>query len=205
MAQTVDFKKKYKKLYSPAKKPVIVEVPAFNYLKMDGEGNPNNSSHFQETVRLLYVFSYSLRFMVKKSSDLAYTVMPLEGLWWADDMNVFTGRNKDQWNWSLMILQPEFITVEMVEAARDQVLHKKELEQVHQVRFEEYAAGTCVTMLHIGPYDTEGPNIAKMHRYAKDQGYALDGLHQEIYLSDVRKTAPEKLKTVLRQPIRKEK
>ena len=200
---TIDFKKMYKELYAPPKKPVIVDVPTLNYLKIDGAGNPNTSPAFQEAVEVLYPLSYALRFAVKKTNDLAYPVMPLEGLWWADDLRVFVVAEKDQWKWTLMIMQPEFIMAEMVAAAREEVLRKKKLEKVKQVRFEPYAAGTCVTMLHVGSYADETENIAWMHRFAQEQGYQLEGLHQEIYLSDARKVAPEKLKTVLRQPIRK--
>lgn len=203
MTESVDFKKTYKSFYTPPKKPIIVEVPEFNYLKIDGQGDPNVSPLFQEAIGLLYPLSYALRFAIKKERGLAYTVMPLEGLWWADDMGSFTGKNKDQWKWTLMIMQPDFITKQMVAEARAEVIHKKKLEKVHEVRFEPYQAGTCVTMLHIGSYDDETENIAWMHRFAQEQGYLLDGLHQEIYLSDFRKVAPEKLKTVLRQPIRK--
>ena len=203
MTESVDFKKLHKPLYSPPKKPVIVEVPNFNYLKIDGKGDPNVSPFFQEAVGLLYPLSYALRFAIKKQRDLAYTVMPLEGLWWADDMATFIGRNKDQWKWTLMIMQPDFITEQMVVEAKAEVIRKKKLKRVCDVRFESYMAGACVTMMHIGSYDDETDNIAWMHRFAQEQGYLLDGLHQEIYLSDFRKTAPEKLKTVLRQPIRK--
>ena len=201
MTESIDFKKTYKSLYAPPKKPVIIEVPKFNYLKVDGEGDPNVSPLFQEAVGLLYPLSYSLRFTIKKERDLAYTVMPLEGLWWADNMATFIGRNKDQWKWTLMIMQPDFITEEMVVTARAEVIRKKKLEKVREVRFEPYQAGPCVTMMHIGSYDNETENIAWMHRFAQEQGYQIEGLHQEIYLSDFRKVAPEKLKTVLRQPV----
>ena len=203
MTESIDFKKTYKSFYAPPKKPVIVEVPKFKYLKIDGKGDPNVSPLFQEAIGLLYPLSYAMRFTIKKQCDLAYTVMPLEGLWWADDMATFIGKNKDQWNWTLMIMQPDFITEQMVVKARAEVIRKKKLEKVREVRFEPYQAGLCVTMMHIGSYDNETENIAWMHRFAQEQGYLLDGLHQEIYLSDFRKTAPEKLKTVLRQPVRK--
>lgn len=201
--QKIDHKKVFKSLYNPPKKPVILDVPTMNYLKIDGQGNPNDSEAFAEKTQLLYALSYAIRFAVKKSMNIAYTVMPLEGLWWSQNMDTFVTRDKSSWEWTLMILQPEFVTAEMVEAGKAEVIRKKKLDQVSEVRFEPYEAGTAVTMLHIGSYDDEAPNIQWMHNFAQDQEYTLHGLHQEIYLSDPRKTAPEKMKTVLRQPIRR--
>jgi hypothetical protein len=201
--ETIDHKKEYKAFYLPPAKPTILSVPAFPYLKIDGKGNPNTSPDFQTNTNLLYTLSYTLRFAVKKSINIAYTVMPLEGLWWAEDMGSYLKADKDQWQWTLMIMQPLFITEEMVAEGKAEVIRKKKLAEVNQVRFEPYEAGTCVTMLHVGSYDDERPNIQWMHDYAREQGYELTGLHQEIYLSDPRKTAPEKMKTVLRQPIRR--
>ena len=201
--QKVDHKKVFKPFYNPPKKPVIVDIPIMNYLKINGQGNPNDSEEFAEKTQLLYALSYAIRFAVKKSMNIAYTVMPLEGLWWSQDMDTFVTRDKDSWEWTLMILQPEFVTAEMVEAGKAEVIRKKKLDQVSQVRFEPYDPGTVVTMMHIGSYDDEAPNIQWMHNFAHEQGFKLDGLHQEIYLSDPRKVAPEKMKTVLRQPIKK--
>ena len=201
--QKIDFKKEYKALYNPPKKPTILDVPSFNYLKIDGQGNPNNSEQFSEKTQLLYALSYAIRFAVKKSMHIAYTVMPLEGLWWAQDMATFLTRDKEAWDWTLMIMQPEFVTAEMVEEGKAEVIRKKKLERVSEVRFEVYKPGKVVSMLHIGSYDDEAPNIQWMHNYAHEEGYELHGLHQEIYLSDPRKVVPEKMKTVLRQPIMK--
>ena len=199
----VDLKKELKAFYNPPKKPTILDVPAFNYLKIDGVGNPNHSEEFAEKTQLLYSLSYAIRFDIKKNMNIAFTVMPLEGLWWSEDMATFITREKEQWAWTLMILQPDFVTEEIVEFGKQEVIRKKKLEQVNDIRFETYHPGTCVTMLHIGSYDDEAPNIQWMHSFAHEQGYELHGLHQEIYLSDPRKTAPEKMKTVLRQPIKK--
>jgi hypothetical protein len=201
--ETIDYKKEFKAYFLPPAKPTILTVPSFAYLKIDGEGNPNTSKEFAEKTQLLYALSYSIRFAVKKAMSIAYTVMPLEGLWWADDMDSYLKADKDQWQWTLMIMQPSFITEEMVAEGKAEVIRKKKLTEVNQVRFEPYEAGTCVTMLHVGSYDEEHVNIQWMHDFAHEQGYELTGLHQEIYLGDPRKTAPEKLKTVLRQPIRK--
>ena len=174
-----------------------------NYLQIDGQGNPNDSEEFAAKTQLLYALSYAIRFAVKKSMNIAYTVMPLEGLWWAHEMETFLTREKDAWSWTLMIMQPEFVTTEMVEAGKAEVIRKKKLDRVQEIRFEPYVPGEVVTMMHIGSYDDETQNIRWMHEYAHEKGYELHGLHQEIYLSDPRKTAPEKMKTVLRQPVRK--
>lgn len=205
MTETIDLKKQYASYYNPPARPVILTVPAFNYLKVDGAGNPNNNPQFQSATEALYALAYTIRFAYKAAADAAYTVMPLEGLWWAEDMDTFLTRDKAAWQWTLMILQPEFISAELVAQSRAEALRKKKLsaEQLDALRFEPYAAGECVTMMHTGTYDAETESIALMHRTAREQGYELAGLHQEIYLSDPRKTAPEKMKTVLRQPIRK--
>ena len=205
MTESIDLKKTLASFYHPPTKPVLVEVPAYHYLMIEGTGNPNNNPRFEEATSALYALSYTLRFAYKKAADIAYTVMPLEGLWWSDDMRTFVGREKEAWKWTLMILQPDFITPELVEQSRHEAMRKKKLtqQQSEDIRFAPYHAGTCVTMMHVGPYDDETENIAWMHRFAQEQGYQLHGLHQEIYLSDPRKTAPEKMKTVLRQPVKK--
>jgi len=205
MTETIDLKKTLNSFYNPPAKPALVDVPSFNYLQVDGAGNPNNNPHFADATASLYALAYTIRFAYKAALDAAYTVMPLEGLWWSEDMSTFVGREKDQWQWTLMILQPDFITPELVVQCREEALRKKKLspEQNAALRFEPYHAGTCVTMMHTGSYDDETDNIAWMHRYAAEQGYKLHGLHQEIYLSDPRKVAPEKMKTILRQPVQK--
>lgn len=205
MTDTIDLKKTLAAYYNPPKKPTMIEIPSFNYLMMDGAGNPNHNPRFEEATGALYALAYTIRFAYKAAADTAYTVMPLEGLWWAEDMGTFVGREKEQWNWTLMILQPDFITPELVAQSRVEALQKKKLtgQQNAELRYETYHAGTCVTMMHIGSYDDETENIAWMHRFAEEQGYELHGLHQEIYLSDPRKTEPAKMKTVLRQPVKK--
>jgi len=197
----IDYKKEFKTLYRPPQKPTILDVPSMNYLKIDGQGNPNDSEEFSEKTQLLYALSYAIRFAVKKQMAIAYTVMPLEGLWWSQDMATFLTRDKEAWEWTLMIMQPEFVTAEMVAEGKAEVIRKKKLHQVEELRFEPYEAGTVVTMLHIGSYDDEAPNIQWMHNFAHEQGYELHGLHQEIYLSDPRRVEPSKLRTILRQPV----
>ena len=132
--------------------------------------------------------------------------MPIEGLWWAENMDVFTDaymEKKDEWLWTSMIMQPDFITQELVDQAIEEVKKKKEPPALNKVRFERYHEGPSVQILYFGSYSDEGPTIARMHQYAEEQGYKLRGKHHEIYLSDPRRTKPEQLKTIIRQPIEK--
>jgi hypothetical protein len=141
--------------------------------------------------------------MVKKGTlAIDYGVMPLEGLWWADDMAAFATGDKSKWKWTLMVMQPEFITMEMVEAAIAEVKKKKDPVALQKVRFESMTEGEAAQIMHIGPFSEEGPNIGRIHNYIKSRGYKLAGKHHEIYLSDIRKAAPDKWKTVIRLPMR---
>jgi hypothetical protein len=201
----IDFKKELKHLYRPsAKEFVVVDVPPMSFLMIDGHGDPNTAQEYQDAVEALYAVSYKLKFTSKKELGKDYVVPPLEGLWWAEDMEAFTAvRDKSVWDWTMMIMQPEWITQEMVEEAVKQV-EKKGLPALSQLYLETYREGLAVQILHIGSYDDEGPTIAKMHQeFMPENGYEPAGKHHEIYLSDPRKVAPEKLKTVLRQPVRK--
>ncbi len=201
----IDFKKELKHLYQPsAKEFVVVDVPPMNFLMIDGHGDPNTAQEYQDAVEALYAVSYRLKFMSKKELGKDYVVPPLEGLWWAEDMETFTtARDKGAWDWTMMIMQPEWITQEMVEEAVKQV-EKKGLPALSKLRLETYHEGLTVQILHIGSYDDEGPTIARLHsEFIPENGYQEAGKHHEIYLSDPRKVAPEKLKTVLRQPVRK--
>ena len=199
----VDFKKEFKRLYNPSRKEFsVVDVPAFQFLMLDGHGDPNVAGEYQEAVEALYAVAYKLKFTSKKEQGRDYVVPPLEGLWCAEDMETFTiKRDKSTWDWTMMILQPEWITQGMVADAVQQVA-KKDLPALPRLRLETYQEGLAVQIMHIGSYDDEGPVIARMHAFTEDIGYQPVGKHHEIYLSDPRRVAPEKLKTVLRQPIR---
>jgi hypothetical protein len=200
----IDLKKTYKNLYNPpAKEPVIVDVPAFNFLMIDGHGDPNTSLDYQDAITALFGLSYALKFAVRKAQGIDYAVMPLEGLWWVPEMSSFSVADKSAWDWTAMILQPEYVTPALVEQMRAETAKKKDLPALSKCRFEAYAEGTSVQLMHIGPYAAEGPNIARMHAFALAQGYQLAGKHHEIYLNDFRKTAPERLTTVVRQPVRR--
>ena len=200
----IDFKKELKYLYRPsAKKFEVVDVPPMNFLMIDGHGDPNTAQEYQDAVEALYAVAYALKFMSKKEKGMDYVVPPLEGLWWLENMEEFSTEDKSAWNWTMMVMQPESVTREMFEAALEQVEKKKNLPALSRLRLESYQEGLAVQILHIGSYDDEAPTIARMHAFIDENGYEPAGKHHEIYLSDPRKVAPEKLKTVLRQPVRK--
>ncbi len=200
----IDLKKQYKDLYTPsAKKFTILEIPKMNFIMIDGHGDPNNEPSYTAAIETLYSLSYTLKFHVKKTIKMDYTVMGLEGLWWVPDMKEFNITRKEDWDWTAMIMQPDFITPSLFEEAKRQVIAKGKGPRINEARFESFYEGLCVQVIYIGPFNDEGPTIANMHTYAKEQGYDLAGKHHEIYLSDFRRTAPEKLKTVIRQPLKK--
>lgn len=168
---------------------------------IDGDGAPE-SKPFHEAIEALYPLAYTLKFMVKRGNTATdYGVMPLEGLWWADDMSVFTSGDKDQWKWTLMIMQPEFITRAMVVTATAEVAKKKNPSALSAVRYESFSEGRAAQILHIGPFSEEGPTIEKVHAAIANAGFDRSGKHHEIYLSDMRRAAPEKWRTVIRQPV----
>jgi len=201
--EKIDHKKILKDLYKPSnKKVVMVDVPKMNFIMIDGKGDPNTSREFQEAVEALFSFSYALKFMIKKGDlGIDYSVMPLEGLWWADTMTDFINGNRDSWKWTLMIMQPEFVDRPLFEQASEQVKAKKKLDALPKLRFDSLNEGRCAQILYIGSYAEEGPIIEMIHHFIEIEGFKLRGKHHEIYLSDFRRTAPEKLKTILRQPL----
>jgi len=201
--EKIDFKKELKHLYKPsAKKVDVVEVPQLNYLMIDGEGDPNTSQSFQDAIDVLYPLSYALKSMIKRAElGIDYSVLPLEGLWWADDMSSFRVENKDSWKWTLMIMQPELVTNEMVQEAIEQVRVKKNPVSLPLVRFESFEEGKVAQIMHIGPFSEEGPTVEKVHSFIEESGSQRRGKHHEIYLSDIRRAAPEKWKTIIRQPM----
>jgi len=198
----VDLRKELKHLYAPSAKEVLaVNVPKMNFLMIYGMGDPNNSQEYKDAVEALFSLSYAIKFMMKKEKSIDYAVMPLEGLWWIDDMTRFSVENKNEWKWTSMIMQPEHVTKEIVNEALDETRKKKNLPALSKIRFEAFSEGPSAQIMHIGPFSAEGPTIEKIHNFIKKQGYKLSGKHHEIYLSDPRKSAPEKMKTVLRQPM----
>ncbi len=197
----IDLKSELKNLYKPSAKEVVeVNVPAFNFLMIDGHGNPNTCRSYQEAVKTLFSVSYAAKFSVKKEKEIAYVVMPLEGLWWADNMTVFQKKDMEKWKWTMMIMQPSVVTKKIVEGAIDTVRNKNDLPGLEKLRFEKFKEGRSAQILHVGPFSAEGSAIQRLHDYISDRS-ALSGKHHEIYLSDIRKAAPEKWKTIIRQPM----
>jgi hypothetical protein len=198
----VDLKKEFKELYVPSSKEVsIVKVPKMNFLMIDGIGDPNTSKAYSDSIETLYSVSYSIKFILKKEKEIDYVVMPLEGLWWTEDMSQFSTKNKDKWKWTSMIMQPDFVDKKVFEMAFEQVKIKKNLPMLSKIRFQSFNEGLSVQIMYIGPYSAETLTIEKLHKFVKESGHNLRGKHHEIYLSDPRKTAPERIKTIIRQPI----
>lgn len=200
--KNIDLKKELKHLYNPSKKEVnIVEVSKMAYLSIDGRGNPNTVPRYKEAVEALYSVSYALKFMVKKGTlSINYSVMPLEGLWWTETSTEPSMENKDEWLWTAMIMQPEWITKELVAEAIEQVRKKKKLPILTELRFTSLEEGKSAQIMYVGPYQNETATIKKIHEYIEQAGGKLTGKHHEIYLNDPRRTAPDKLKTIIRQP-----
>ena len=198
----IDLKKDLKDLYQATAKAVVqVDVPELKFLMIDGQGDPNTSVAYAEAVQALFSVSYTAKFMVKKGQmALDYAVMPLEGLWWADDMRAFTTSDKAQWQWTMMIMQPEFVPDELIQEAIGEVLRKKKLPGVDRLRLERFREGRCAQVLHVGPFSEEGPAIERLHDFINKRS-GLRGKHHEIYLSDIRRADPKRWKTILRQPM----
>jgi hypothetical protein len=200
----VDYKKELKELYSgKVGENIEVDVPSMMFLMIDGKGNPNTSKEFTEAVEALYPVAYTLKFMSKLELGEDYGVMPLEGQFWTNDMASFDANNKDSWLWTLMIMQPKMITKEMFGKAIEQIKTKKNPPALRKLRLKEFTEGRAAQVMYVGPYSDEGPTIQKLHDFIKMNGGKLNGAtkkHHEIYLSDMRRTAPEKLKTIIRQP-----
>ncbi|MDF2927759.1 MAG: Protein of unknown function DUF2174-like protein [Paenibacillaceae bacterium] len=198
----IDYKKQYQALYSATANPQLVEVPALSYLMIDGEGDPNTAKAYSDAIATLYGLSYTLKFMIKKGPEgHDYGVMPLEGLWWADNMEEFSVTRKDIWKWTSMIMQPELVTEEHIRQAIRQVPVKKPLPSLQLVRCEQLHEGLAVQVLHKGPYSEETATMEVLHGYMRQQGLKFTGRHHEIYLNDVNRTAPDRLRTIIRQPV----
>jgi hypothetical protein len=181
----------------------VLDVPPMQYVMIDGHGDPNSAPEFTKAVRALYPVAYKLKFASKRELGRDYVVMPLEGLWWSDDMATFTSaRDKARWDWTMMSMAPEWITREAFDAAVATVTAKHPPAGLDRVRFETLVEGQCVQTLHLGSFDEEGETLDRMHHeFIPRSGLTMTGKHHEIYLSDFRKTEPGKLRTILRQPV----
>ena len=200
-----DLRKDFKQLFSAsAKKPAIVDVPKLKYLTYDGEGHPADNEAFQKGFEALFSIGYTLKFTLKYSpSELDFKVMPPEALYWTADETPLSDAPSEQWRWRLMIAVPDFIDGVKVREARQTIKRKKGLTSVDHLRLRTFREGKTLQLMHIGPYDQEGPTIERMCEFAAENGLRIDGKHHEIYCSDPRRTAPEKLKTILRLPVKK--
>lgn len=201
----IDFKKSLDSYKAKHKRFSIIEMPKLQYLMIDGHGDPNTSHEFKDAITSLYPLAYKLKFASKIDLSKDYTVMPLEALWWAKDMESFTkARDKSQWDFTLMIMQPDWINQEMFIAAKHKVHDKDPTIDLSKVRLETLDEGTCVQTLHIGSFDDETPVLEELHHdFIPENGLRMTQKHHEIYLSDFRKVEPAKLKTILRQPVKK--
>lgn len=193
--------RQWKNLYAPSAKAIsVVTAPPLNFLMVDGKGDPNVAPEYGDAVQALYALAYGLKFHIKKEQGIDYAVMPLEGLWWVDDMTRFNVRDKSAWQWTMMIVQPDFVSDALVQQVRQDVARKKALA-LSKIRFETFDEGLAAQIMYLGAYADEGPTIRSLHEHIRMTGHSLRGKHHEIYLGDPRKTAPAKLKTVIRQPI----
>jgi hypothetical protein len=198
-----DIKVAHRELYAPSAKDFsLVEVPELTYLAIDGAGDPNTSAEYAAAVEALYTMAYTIKSHSRIALGRDFVVAPLEGLWRADDLSAFVRRDKSAWQWTMLIALPDWITGDGVRLARAAARKKKDLPAIDAVTVRTLAEGLCVQILHIGSYDDEGPVLDRLHNsYLPQQGLRPTGDHHEIYLSDPRRTAPEKLKTILRQPV----
>lgn len=201
--EKIDFKKTLPSYKAKHNTFEVIDIPATKYLMIDGHGDPNTSQEFKDAVKTLYPVAYKIKFASKQDLGNDFVVMPLEGLWWAKDMSAFTtARDKSQWDFTLMIMQPEWVTEDMFSAAVKKVAQKDAPTGLNKIRLEELSEGLCVQTLHIGSFDNETDTLEKLHHdFIPKNGLKLTGKHHEIYLSDFRKVAPQKLRTILRQPV----
>jgi hypothetical protein len=200
--EKIDLKKELKGFYNPTQKEVtLIDIPKMNFIMVDGQGAPE-SEQFAQAIQAMYPIAYTIKFNKKNAGGPDFTVMALEGLWWAEDMKVFMPETSDRnkWQWTVMMMQPDFITRGDFKNAVATAKKKKNNPALNSVRFESFAEGKCVQIMHIGPYSAEGLNIQKLHQKIAEIGGKLSGKHHEIYLSDPRRVIPDKMKTVLRQP-----
>lgn len=198
----IDFRRTMPELYgSTAKDFAIVDVPAMSFLMVDGYGDPNVAQAYAEGLGWLYPLSYALKFQ-SKARGQDYVVPPLEALWWADDMDDFINRRKERWHWTQMLMVPDFVPRSLFDGTKEKVAEKLGTAPPASLRWERFHEGLAVQILHIGPYDAEAPTIRRMHDdFIPAHHLALSGRHHEIYLSDPRRVAPAKLKTIIRQPV----
>ena len=207
--EKLDYKKKFKELYQPSAKPALIDVPEMIFFAVGGAGDPNKCREYKEAMEILYGLSFTVKMSKMNNTQpegyFEYVVPPLEGLWYQEGTNSIDYSRKDDFHWISMIRQPEFVTEEVFETAKAAFSKKKPALDISKARLMRYTEGLCVQLMHTGPYDDEPASIEKLERFAEENGYAEDfgtgRYHHEIYLSDPRKCAPERLRTVIRHPV----
>ncbi|MDP4093706.1 MAG: GyrI-like domain-containing protein [Bacillota bacterium] len=208
--KALDYKKEYKDLYMPDNKPVLIDIPEINFIMVDGKGDPNDNPEFQNAVEALYGLSYTIKMSKMKGLQpegyFEYIVPPLEGLWWIEGGS-FSFEERDNWKWTVMIRQPEFVNGEFYRWASSEFFRKKPALKTEKVRFEAFKEGLCVQIMHKGPFSTEPLTMSRVDEFVLKENLKsklhTGGKHHEIYLSDYRKCNPETMKTVLRLPVEK--
>lgn len=196
-----DLRHEHPRLYRAPDEPVRLTVPPLRFVMVDGSGDPSTSPAYADAVSTLYAVSYGVRGLVKQSGGTPWTVLPLEGLWWADDMSAFIAGSRGDWLWTMMIAQPEVVTVDLIERAVSAAVAKGRAPAADRLRFEAFDEGDVVQVMHHGPYADEGPTIAALHAFVADHGWERVGKHHEVYLNDPRRVAPAAMRTILRQPV----
>jgi len=202
----IDLWAENKELYTPsAKEPSLVRIPPLAYLMVDGSGDPNTSTAFKDAIGALYGAAYTLKFMLKKNSGIDFRVMPLSGVFHAAQPGDLLEGRKDDWRWTLMMPVPSLVRqADLARAVAEAVTKKKASPALHLLRREILKEGLCAHILHKGPYSEEKPTIEKLHAFIREQGLSFNGSHHEIYLSNPNRASPEKMKTIVRQPVKKE-
>ncbi len=198
---TIDLKRELKTVYTAAKQPTLIDVPPLSALMIDGSGDPNTAQRYQDAVQAIFSAAYNLRFSFKKRG-IDFKVMPLEGWWWVDDRADFSYGDKSNWQWTLLIVQPDAVTPADFERARDEVRRKKNPPALADLRLGRIDEGRSAQILHVGPFADEPATIERLHTFIEAEGMSIAGKHHEIYLNDFKRTAPEKLKTIIRYPVR---
>jgi len=203
MTDKIDFKKSLDSYQAPRGKFRVVDVPDMQYLMIDGHGDPNTDPAYSEALSALYPVAYKLKFISKRELERDYVVPPLEGLWWAENMDAFTvSRDESQWDWTMMLMVPDWLDHDVFHRAVEQAGTKNRPARLDEVRLEVLSEGRCVQTLHYGSFDDEGPVLERLHNeFIPKNGLRIDGKHHEIYFSDFRKVTPDKLRTLLRQPV----
>lgn len=200
-AVKIDLKRELGDLYRAHVEPAVVEVPELRFLMIDGHGDPSGSTEFSDAVDTLYAATYGLKFRLRASDGLDYRVMPLEGLWWIPDARVWDFADKSDWDWTLMVLQPDAVTPDVVTEVTTSVRAKRPLPALERLRLESFHEGLCVQALHTGPWEVERPTLERLHAFVGASGFVPVGKHHEIYLSDPGRAQPERMRTILRQPV----